>query len=125
MKQKSSINKSTATLELTSLEKKLDKKFERIERLFALSDEKNVGMEKRLRSEINSSTYSTTQRLERNFEAQIQLGTRDLKRELKETEERLNNRITKVGDLITIALGKKIKSIEKRLVYLEHPHQAP
>lgn len=43
-----------------------------------------------------------------------------LRDELKETEYRLNKRITHVGDLITIQLGKKIKNIRKRVVNHEH-----
>ncbi len=42
-----------------------------------------------------------------------------LRDELSETESRLNKRITIVGDLITVELGKKIQAHAKRLSRLE------
>ena len=117
MKQKSP-TKSTDS-ELTNLEKRLNLKFEKIERLFTLSDEKNSSMEKRVRSEINSATYLTSQKIERTLEAQILLATKELKIQLRETEDMLNKRIGNVGDLITIMFTKKIKGLEKRVFRLE------
>ena len=43
----------------------------------------------------------------------------EVKDELKSTENRLNIRITTVGDLITVDLGKKITGHEKRISRLE------
>lgn len=42
-----------------------------------------------------------------------------LRDELNETEGRLNKRITLVGDLITVELGKKIQAHAKRITRLE------
>lgn len=47
-----------------------------------------------------------------------------LREDLEGTEERLNTRITKVGDLITISLGQKIINVEKRVSKMEKAHQA-
>ncbi len=117
MKQKSPSKSTDSTL--TNLEKRLNQKFEKIERLFSLSDEKNLSTEKRLRSEINSSTYLTSQKLERTIEAQILLTMKELKEQLRETENTLNKRIGDVGDLITIAFTKKFNGLEKRVIRLE------
>lgn len=47
----------------------------------------------------------------------------NVRADLKKTEERLNGRITKVGDLITIDFGKKVQKLDKRVTRFEQTSQ--
>lgn len=54
----------------------------------------------------------------------IKVDVENSREDLKKTETRLNKRITKVGDLITITLAQKTEQLERRVVQLEHLGQA-
>lgn len=119
----------------SNLEKRLDNKFEKIEKLLKLMDQKNINTENRLALRITAEIIRAGEQIERDFEAQLQVANSELEgrlsgkftrieNTLSEVEKRLNKRITDVGDLITIYFGKKTKVLDKRVAHLEQMQQA-
>lgn len=116
--KKKPISKSTV------LEEKLDK----IEKLLTLMDQKNINMEKRLALRITAEIIQSREQIERNFEVRLQIGNTELetalKNRLEEMENRVNKRISTVGDLITIAFTQKFENHDRRIKKLEQVQQA-
>ena len=54
----------------------------------------------------------------------IKVDIEKIREELGETENRLNKRITKVADLITLNLGDKLQNHQKRIKKLEQIQQS-
>lgn len=107
------------------LEKTFKENFEKLENLLKVIDQKNETAERSLRLEIRANIFKTEKSLEKTIQAQILVLGHELREELvtksemRLIEERLNKRITHVGDLITIAFSKKIANHEKRITTLE------
>ncbi len=125
------------TKDFKKLEKLLEGKFDLIEnqlkavdRNQRVVDQKNLDAFRELRLELTLKATETRQEFERTLRAELQvtnteLGSRieerfsELNGLLKIIEERINERITNVGDLITVELGKKIQTHAKRITHLE------
>lgn len=101
--------KPTSSINIQDL---FDRYFRKIENRLDLMDEKNYSAQQDLQFRITSTSLDLRQRLQRDFEAQLQL-----------LENRLNKRITNVADLITISLTQKFESAERRIQKLEHIQQ--
>ena len=97
---------------LQKFEERQDQKFEKIENLLKVIDEKNEINERNLRWEIKTEVFAAKESIEKTVQAQINISTRDIKKEL-------NERITHVGDLIAESFSKKIQNHEKRISKLE------
>ena len=95
-----------------NLQDLFDKYFRKIENRLDLMDEKNYNAQQDIEFKISSTSADLGQRLQRDFEAQLQL-----------LGKRLNKRITDVADLITISLAQKFESAEKRIKKLEQFQQ--
>lgn len=87
-------------------------------------DQKLLDTRNRLEGEIIQSRWKIEEKLQDSLRAEIQVATNELESRLtetlKETEKRLNSRITRVGDLITEAFTTKLVDHEKRIGRLEH-----
>ncbi|MDO8658053.1 MAG: hypothetical protein Q7K55_04885 [Candidatus Levybacteria bacterium] len=107
MKKKNKPAKPIVKNEITDLKEFLNKKFSGIDERFSSIDNRFSGMEKRFDG----------------LENRMEEGFKEIKTDLRETEERLNKRITNVGDLITVNLSKKDRNLEKRVAKLERTYQ--
>lgn len=106
------MKKKKESISPKTLQSLLDSHFEKIENRLDLMDEKNYNAQQDIAFRITSTSLDLRQRLQRDFEAQLQL-----------LGNRLNKRITNVADLITISLTQKFETAEKRIKKLEHVQQ--
>lgn len=108
---------------LTKNFEKIDERFESLERELKVMEQERYNGERGLSVDIKTSSFSTEQKLQKTFRAELQVANNELENRLgtrlKVLEEKLNKRITIVGDLITKYLGNKITDQEKRIKKLE------
>lgn len=88
-----------------------------------ISDQKNEDSFREVRLKIFTESASTRRDLEKTFRAEIQVGNNELQKELSSKLDKvyksLFERITFVADLVTVQLGDKIQTHEKRIKKLE------
>lgn len=133
MKKKNTAH-TKSIIEKASSDDNINTRLNAIENLIKVIDKKNDASFAKLKFEVTGEVLVVRKRLEKSFQSQtlvlldeidakLELFWEKLKGSLGETEKRLNNRITHVGDLITIDTGNRIASHEKRIKKLEKVSQ--